>query len=604
MIDFNNDGKQDVLFRQKYGFADTDHVPLYVLWFDGITLHVDPLPSSVYSVMPAPADDQGESIQVLDFNGDGLDDIAMVNYTNGHNDFGTLHVYLRSRSALHNRMLTQIDRHGTTRNGASIPGEVTYLFYKPIADPAVYLPNYDVCLGLQYPTACMQNKLWVVSDTYRTDDANSTRTAYDHTLYTYGQARRDLRGRGLLGFDWVSANQVDKGVTIKSGYDLQSKEGTLSFYPFAGTPVSVSKSASYVAGDGSTVVLSHTQQNTLTTVHTGTGSFFVYPQSSAESEIETYEDQSTSTLWSKSTTTDVDPNGNLVSSNTTYDDGSTDTLGHVYTYDTSDGTWPQITQDTITETSGTAAVPSLSRQRTLSFDNKWNLHSIASLPAGNDRGEQTLTTTYTPSGEGLPILVTFAESASRGGVTRQVSYTYDPVEKAFPAVETDGLGHIERTAYHPSLGVLLISEDQNGLQTTYGYDGLRRRRSVTRPTGQSSTYSYVSQTGDLYPPASADTLVRTLRQDNDGAVSEVEVNWRGKPTTRRTWDRPDGKAVWETYGYDAFDRLSTYTPPSFAMSGGPAHVLNYDALDRLTTETRADGSQWEYDHSGRQRLLT
>jgi len=542
--------------------------------------------------------DFGEAIQVLDFNGDGLDDIAMVNYLNGHSDSGVLHIYQRTWSAQRNRLLVKIDRRGTTRNGMAIPGEEFDIAYRPISDPAVY-SEHDIRAfpDTFYPSAKVNSKVWVVSSTWRRDDAHSTGIRYDRTNYSYLNARRDLRGRGFLGFGGVTANQVDKGVITTTTYDLGSKEHAQSFYPYVGVPVAVDTMSSYSDPLGGDITRKHSLKSTLTTVHTGGGSFFVYPQTATDTQSETYADNSTHVLSSSTTIANLDANGNVLTSATTYDGGSSEAVSHVYTY-VDDGTWPRVTSDVMSETSATPAAGMLGRTRTLTFDSDWNLRSIVALPSGNDRGEQTLTISYTPTAEGMPGIVLFGESAARGSTTRQISYAYDSSEHAFPSVETDGLQHVRRTAYHPSLGVLAIAEDENRQQTTFQYDGFGRLRSIRLPTGEGSTISYVSQSGDPYAPAAADTLVRTLRRDNSGAATVVEVNWRGKPTLRRTWSRPDGRPVWETYGYDLFDRLSFRTSPSFDPVGASKHLLQYDVLDRLVNETRPDGSVWRYAHRG------
>lgn len=602
VIDFNNDGRQDILFRQKTSSLGV-HAPLYVLWFDGWNFQVTNLPSTAYSVLdPGYGSNETPMFEVLDVNGDGLDDIAMVNYPGSFTSTPSeLHLFVRTGSGKRNRHLQRIDRTGVTRGQTRIPGEEYDITYKPISDSSVYGNNDgDLCHLLAYPERCVDGKLWVVANISRWDDAHSTSSPYNQLNYTYTDARADMRGRGFLGFRTITANQVEKGITTQTTYDLLQKENTQSFYPLAGVPIQVYTTTSYTRMDGTTASWARTEALTLTTVHTAGASFFVYPGTSTDSVVETYSDGTTATLYTNTTTQTVDPKGTLTLLSTSRDDGSSDSVTHTPTY-VDDGTWPEITVDQQTETSATAAAGSLSRSKTLNFDANWNLQSVTSLPSGNDRGEQTLITTYTRTPEGLPQTVTVAETAGRGGASRQLSYTYDSYEHAFPSVLTDSLGHIQRTAYHPSFGLVAIDEDENGLQSVYQYDGLGRSRNAAFATGESNSFSYVSPPSDPYAPIGGDTLVRVLMQEGTGAKAVGEMNWRGKATIRRTWSRPDGLPVYESFIYDNQDRLQGYYPPALSLQGSTGRLaIAYDSLDRMTEVDQPDSSRWTYLYSGLQ----
>ena len=608
-IDFNNDGRQDIVFRQVACDLNCGNLPLLALWFDGFHFNLTTLPT-IASNVASGSKSEADMFEVLDFNGDGLDDIVMVNYPNPmQNTNGELHLYTRTNSAHRNRELVKIDRTGVTRSGQSIPGVEFDITYKSIADPSVYTDlNGEPC-DKTFPSACVDGKLYVVSEITRSDDLTHQYGATD-TRYTYSAGLRDLRGRGFLGFRNVSTNRVDKNITTTTVYNLDQQENIQSFYPFAGIPQDIYTYTSYSAYLVGTVQWTRSQAHTLTTVHTPTAtgtSFFVYPSASTETVSDTYN----GTLYQNTGTMTVDSNGTQTLASTTHDNG-TDSVQHTPAYvDTVPSTWPRIQSDKVLETSSTSS-DSLTRTRTLTYDSHWNLANVAVLDPSNhelDRGEQSLNITITPTAEGLPHNVTSSEVAPRTGI-RQLTIDYDSYEHAFPSIFTDSLGHTKRFAYHPGFGIIAISEDESGLQSVNKYDGFGRTMLQQLPTGEETDYSYVSSPqGDLYPPVGSDTLVRVLisQQDvahrNPGPVTVVESNFTGKPTVRRTWARPDGKAVYESFSYDWDDRLSAYYVPSFTLAGPTALVRAYDSLDRVTQENRPDGSVWNYGYNGLQTTV-
>jgi RHS repeat-associated protein len=602
VIDFNNDGRQDILLRM---FADTGGGPsasLLVVWFDGWTFNVTPLPSAVHSIVEAGNRNEAEMFEILDVNGDGLDDIAMVEYPNG-GAVGELHLFVRTPSARRNRELALIDRTGVTRNGQNIPGVRFSISYAPISDRNVFSEGVQNYCG-DYPEVCVNGKLLVVSEISRSDD-QTHQYGYNDTQYTYQSARRDLRGRGLLGFQTITAKRVDKDITTTTTYDLDEKENTQSFYPFVGTPIQVVTTTSYDAYQTGTVQRTETKNYTLTTVHpvSGSSSFFVYSSATTD----TVSESDAGTLYQNASSQTVDPYGTVTLSSITHD-GGTDSVSHTPSYDYTPP-WPRIQSDKVVETSSTSS-DALTRTSTLTFDSHWNLTNAAILDPMTelDRGEEPLIVTYTPTAEGLPHIVTYSEVAPRTG-TRQITIDYDSSEHAFPSVFTDSLNHVKRIAYHPGFGIIAIDEDENGLQSIYQYDGLGRKMLEQLPTGGETSYSYVSGQGDLYPPVGSDTLVRVLISQDDvahqnpGPVRVVESNFTGKPTVQRTWARPDGKAVYESFSYDFDDRLSAYYVPSFSLAGGTALSRSYDSLDRVTQENRPDGSVWSYGRNGLQTTI-
>ncbi len=602
-IDFNNDGKQDLVFRPFN--VDGVNLPLTVLWYDGWNFNLTTLPSQVYSNTQSGTNhepNRAEMFQVMDFNGDGLDDIAMVNNYTSTSPNGTLHIFARLGSGQRNRMLQSVVRSGVTRGNATIAGERFDIEYQPLTSPSAYVDTGQDNRGT-YPRVPILGKLWVVSALSRSNETHSEMP--DRTEYTYANARKDLRGRGFLGFESVTAKQLVTGVQTQTQYDTQTIDSTRAFYPFIGMPKQITTTSTFVNSNGDTTTRQRTQINTLAVVKPVSGRpiFFSYPSANTDTVVEIDPSLNSTRVYSHSSSLTLDPNGNASVSSATRDggtDSTSDTIAYV-----NDGLWPRVSTDVRTETSTTAS-DSLTRTTKLTYDTKWNLTRVDKFQsaAERNRGETAVSIAIAPNANGLPKTITTTGVGCGTNGTRTVTYVYDATEQAFPSVITDSLGHIKRFGYHPGFGVVGISEDENALPSTFTFDGLGRPRAENWAVGATTSYSYAIPSSETNPTAATDTLLRIRSTRGDGRSELVEVNWRGRPTVRRVWSRPDGKAAFESYVYDPLDRLQTYYRPSFALNGGAPYSLQYDSLGRITQENRSDGSVWSYGYTGLERDTT
>ncbi len=590
VLDYNKDGRQDLLVRPNSTLGPNSG-PLmgcpggsqciFVLWYDGSSLQVAPILPGLHGITLAGTNNNDESnmTEIADINGDGLDDIVMLNG-------GELHVYVRGQAPTIGKMLHGIRRSGVLHNGIYSPGVQFDIDYKPISDPSVY--QSDPATPSLYPQTRVDSKVWVVSSIER--HVENDNEVLNTTQYNYVGGRGDMRGRGFLGFEQVAETRVESSTTTTTTYDLSPQTGTPSFYPYVGFPKETD-----IAVTGSSFAYSRSIAQTPVVVQTttgaaGTNAFYVYSQATNDSaQIE--ENGVPSVLHNVGTTRSLDPFGNPLSETIVHEDGSSDQVDHHYTYQYN-FPWTGIQTDRIIETSITPLAGGLARVTDLSYDTQWRLTSRVDLSVGNDRGEQTLITTIVPTAEGLVGSVSSAETAARGGATRQMNITYDAAEHAFPSVHTDGLGHITRRAWHPGFGVVAIDEDLNGQQAIYQFDGLMRRMSQSLSTGEQTTWSYSTYEGDPYAPYNAgDTVVRILEVHNgNGEVDVSESNWRQKPTLTRQWNRLDGQAVFTSAVYDNLDRLVTYTPPMFENGTPTPTTFTFDNLSRVQDVSLSDGS--------------
>ncbi len=78
-------------------------------------------------------------------------------------------------------------------------------------------------------------------------------------------------------------------------------------------------------------------------------------------------------------------------------------------------------------------------------------------------------------------------------LNNQTLYTYDSTGLSLSQIQYPNTGsttHIELFNYDLNTGLLNWHKDQNGQQTTYGYDSMRRLTSASYPDGGSEAYSY------------------------------------------------------------------------------------------------------------------
>ncbi len=166
-----------------------------------------------------------------------------------------------------------LDKISSVGNGT---GVVLTLTYAPLTNDIVY--SKDSTATAAYPILDIQAPLSVVSSVVSTNGIGGITS----TSYTYGGLKSDLSGRGLLGFRWVQAKQVETGLTSYTEYQQN--------WPYTGLPSLVKKS---LTGGGNSGVLSQISNSyncndpvssTAVPCVVGAGKrYFVYANQSVES---------------------------------------------------------------------------------------------------------------------------------------------------------------------------------------------------------------------------------------------------------------------------------------------------------------------------------
>ncbi|QSQ18773.1 VCBS repeat-containing protein [Pyxidicoccus parkwayensis] len=557
VLDFNGDGRQDLLLMDN---AD-GRSQLVVLQSDGTGF--------VPRVLPIPvgqATSRGYKLsQTLDFNGDGLTDLAQV--VNG-----TLRLYKRKGQA-----------SGMLESVTDSLGSQVRFNYKPMADASVYTPG-TTC---SWPQRCQRAGMWLVSEHLSDSIVGPMRVRQ----YTYEDGRLDGTGRGFLGFAAVTVREVAAGTELRSEFDNQTRVGTQ--YPYARKP---RKEVARVTGGGRVYV----QTRTLGYDHrvragVGGGTIItVLPETATEEVYDRLESQPETEGLLRHVDAEWDHDWTYGNATLRRETLGTEVKTWTAQYQNDPGTW--LIGLTVTESeTDTVDGVSVTRSRAHAYRPGTALLASETVEPGDATLEQV--TTYLRDADGLAYQI-----ARTGGAlpARTTNITYDTVDRTWPAVMTNGLGHAVSLAYHGGLGVIAVQVDENGLTTRRQYDGFGRVRSVDAPGLADITFSYTA-----CPTGSACALAMTSQQRFSVAVDGVQeelstVDRLGRPLSVRKMGF-GGEQVFATNEYDSLGRLAKQWLPSPTGFQQVATTFTYDNVGRPLRTTYPDGTSntWQYEGNKR-----
>jgi RHS repeat-associated protein len=572
VFDYDGDGHQDILYSAGTTGA-WGTMPILLTrgtFFETQVLKDEagaPLPSTYKSV-------------VMDANGDGLADIVTI----GGN--GDLRAFVRKG--------TRSDLLKSVQDGMRYQ---TSLAYAPLSDGRVYssVSGVGPC---SYPVLCVRGGAWVVSRVDMLSSAWSDGARFD---YSYAGGRRDVRGRGWLGFRQRVVKNSVSGTTATTTYDnLTSLQ---SFYPNTRRPVAEALQAPL--GDGRTLTMERLTTYTYS-VRPGSGGGRILAASQTDTldrEWEVAPANGGAILRQRQSSARFDTlYGNLLSSELFAGDGEGSTWSA--TYEDDPGAWLLGRMDRVTEL-GSGSLGGVVA-RTTDHDyvpGTVLLHKVTVEPTvtGPEADDVRLVTTYhrLPSG-----VVDQVEEVDALGRIRSVTLQYDD-EQIHLATTTNRLGHRTDYAYHPGLGVLALTEDANGLRTQRRYDGFGRLRFVDTAGGDDVSLSY-----------GRDELERTTLTQHFSSGQEVFSlhDWAGREVHRRTRNF-DGSFSAVGMGYDELGRLTSASVPFSpgTTAAIPLRRFEYDGLGRPRKVTQPDGStllhsyqqleHWTTDENGHVRYV-
>ncbi|MCY1015539.1 RHS repeat-associated core domain-containing protein [Pyxidicoccus sp. MSG2] len=557
VLDFNGDGRQDLLLMDN----SDGRSQLVVLQSDGTGFVPRALPIPV-----GQSTTRGFKLsQVLDFNGDGLMDLAQV--VNG-----SLRLYKRKGQA-----------SGMLESVTDSLGSQVRFNYKPMVDPSVYTPG-TTC---SWPQRCQRVGMWLVSEHLADSIVGSMRVRQ----YLYEDGRMDGMGRGFLGFSAVTVREVAAGTELRVEFDNQTRVGTQ--YPYARRP---RKEVARVTGGGRLQLQTRTVgYDHRVRAGVGGGSVFtVLPETATEEVYDRLESQLETEGLLRRVDAEWDHDWTYGNPTLRRETLGTEVKTWTAQYQNDALAWLIGLATTESETSTVDGV-SVTRSRAHAYQPGTALLSSETVEPGDPVLEQV--TTYLRDPDGLAYQLT----CGGGGLPARTSnITYDTVDRTWPAVMTNSLGHAVSLAYHGGLGVPALEVDENGLTTRRQYDGFGRLRSVDAPGLGDTVFSYAACPSG----ASCALTVTSQRRTSaavDGILDEMStVDRLGRPLSVRKKGF-GGEAVYSSNEYDALGRLAKQWVPSPTGFQQVATTFAYDNLGRQLRVTYPDGTSRTWQYEGNKR---
>lgn len=162
--------------------------------------------------------------------------------------------------------------------------------------------------------------------------------------------------------------------------------------------------------------------------------------------------------------------------------------------------------------------------------------------------------------------------------------TYANYIAGLPGVVTDPMGNKTTYAVQPS-GIITSITDPMGKTIQYNYGALYRLTGITPAINAATSLTWTDN-------ANGTTMVMT----RGGQVTTLQLNSMGKPLSTVSTGGTSSSAFYNTY--DPLDRLAS---KSFAVAAGtaspPGVSYTYDALDRVLTATEAGGYATAYAYN-------
>lgn len=454
-------------------------------------------------------------------------------------------------------------------------GKRTEVTYDALTKASIYTKDSGTNVAV-YPQRDVQSGSRVISQ-LRSDNGLGS---FTNTDYRYGGKKQHLKGRGDLGFRWVTATDSVSHVTSYSEAGQQT-------FPFIGM-TTVSRTTHDPSG-------CQLQQATSTLVNTTSYSGTVhFPRVSQVDEV--HRELNGCAQVSTSTTDGVSYDttyGNLLTSaSTVVAGGETFSSALTNTYVPPDAAaWLVGLVDTTTITK-VAPTPPGATANTVTRTTKYTYVGGTPLMATQtvEPNDVTLTLkTDTSSrdrfGNALTRKLVWTPPGAGATTTRTVEtvVTMDPKGR-WPLTTGNALGQQETRSFSDAHGSVISLVDANALTTTWQYDTFGSKTRQTDPDGTYTTFAFKQCTTDC-------GLARTVGISRDFSTTGTELSSPklayadvlGREVLTQSWGF-DGTEVRAEKEYDSLRRLSRAARPHFA--GETVAWTTYDQYDDLGRNTR------------------
>ncbi|WP_342379316.1 FG-GAP-like repeat-containing protein [Myxococcus stipitatus] len=559
VVDFDGDGQQDIFLSKG---NDSSVMNMSILLTRGTFFEGRVPRDETGAVLRRAANDQ-----LMDVNGDGQADIVGAGIT------GELRLL--------QRVSTRADLMTHVQDGLGFQSSV---HYAPLSDGRVYssVTGTGPC---SYPVFCVRGGGWVVSRVTSLASPWEDGARFD---FLYAGGRRDVRGRGWLGFSQRVVKNAVTGTTTTTTFGNATQ--VQSFYPNARLPVVEMLEAPMGAGR---VLTAERRTTRLYEVRVGSagGEILALSESMVmDREWETPPASTGAILRQNVSTTGFDTrHGNKLWVEAVSGEGEASNWGA--TYDDDESQWLLGRVDRVTQTSGISAGGFVTRTTDYDYQSGTKLllrETVEPTVSGTEAEDVRLVTTYQrlPSG-----VVAKVEQSDVLGRVRSTTLRYD-AEEVFPVTMLNHLGHRTDYAFHPGLGVVALEQDANGLLRQRKYDGFGRLRSESAAGSDAWSFSYGRD------EQGQSTL---SAQSMGGEELFILHDWAGREILKRVRNFDDSYSA-VGVSYDGLGRPKTVTMPySVDATASPAvRSFEYDSLGRLQKVTQPDGSTIEHTYQSLQ----
>jgi len=573
VMDLDGDGRQELLIRARplAGGGQQGAPRLWVARWTGEGLEHSAV-DLIGEGAAEPTPDEEELFQVLDVNGNGLDDFVMV-------AGGKLDLYLHQGKKPD--MLVSI---------TDSLGAVSSIRWEPLSNPEVYADTQQC----SYPLRAVRSAHWVVAET-SLDDTNGS---VNHYTYGYEDGRANVLGLGFLGFLARSVTHPESGTVSRAVFNLDSCDG---FYPLAGQPVEVETRTPLDGG----VEYVHITQITYS-ISASHMIVSAYPQQIIEAEFEIRPDSEVA-VGSLSTTQELDEYGNVVLRERSWSEGGRETYTAKYHQPVPE-IWSVALVSATSLESRSADGETATRWARYQYDSRGLLASLSlqapiailgpTQPPPDPEWGAPLYITCDRNQYGLVSRVTESESPWPTSGDRYLQYDYDDVDGTFAVSVSNALAHQTWTVRHPGLGVPVVLQDPGGQASFLQYDRFGRIRARQESDGDARTWSYVAAWPPNAPGHAGNASACISSQSLSGEETLTLFDTLGRPSATRARDMK-GRDVYKIIQYDRMGRVVQASGPFFLGQTPKVNEYDYDNLGRPVAERRTDGSAYRYSYDGR-----
>ena len=574
VMDFDGDGRDDVVITKAMYSTNNTIEHTYTYWMRSTGTTLDYV---CHATSYRAADALSNKYITGDFDGDGH--MELINYgydcVNGE-DSDTDPVW----RIYNNNSLTAQSGKVTSVSGDF--GATTSITYSTLADNTVYTRG----VSDTYPAPRYTIPLNVVKQTVQNNGAAGSLT----TRYSYEGLKIHLRGRGMLGYSKTTANCTTTGISVESGV---SQWDTAHYIP------KVTFSSTIISSDYSQAI------NTTTVIDTYNANhkiYFAYPSQSVDIDMD---GNSVTTVRSYN-----HAHGYLNSETATYGSGMYRTAVYSDYIRTSKGVYLPKTITTTQKHSDDNTA--FSTTDTCTYD----LTTGAVLKRVQNVGSsKPLTTQYTYDMFGN---LTSQVSTGSGVTTCTTYYTYDATNRFPTAIYTSPASSVTKYTYDVWGNVLTETDSisttvHNTVTNTYDYWGNLVRTQM--PDGKVVTYTkgwnnntsqrwYVLEQGTVRPWVKTwyDNQGREVKTESVGAKDVSIVNtttYNNKGLVASSTNSTGNLTLSYSYTYDPRFRLSQETDP-----GGRTLNYQYGNRSMSVTENGSRTTTKTFDAWGNVKTVT